>query len=238
MKWISILVSGLLLAHPLTAQIKRSKTSRLDSDPDIVQLQEVVATPIKLRVIREAPVFSDKNGSHRLGFLKADQDVELEAMTAKVYRVRGQGTRNGIAGWVAPWAFSHTEKDFAAKLSQLYERQVTVQKIIASNQIAIGMTLDEVSQSRGKPTKTSVRRTAEGDSGTWEYIDFEEIEHFITRIDPISGQAFRQFSHMTREEKGKSTVEFKAGLVTALEETEDSSSSRVKIIVPPILLGW
>ena len=225
-------------AFPANAQIKRDRRSLLNSDPEVVYLEEIVDPAIKLRVVKEAPVYADKDGNRRLGYLKSDQTVELEGMTEKAYKVRGQGTRNGIAGWVAPWAFSHPEEEFVAKLKNLYERQIAVTAIIQAQGIAIGMTLDEVAQSRGKPTKTSVRRTADGESGTWEFIDFEEVKHYVTRVDPVSGQAFRQLSHITQEEKGKSIVEFKDGLVTALEESEDNTGGIARIVVPPLVFGW
>jgi len=237
MKAILLLIVAAFVL-PLNAEIKRERKSLLNSDPGVVYLEELVDPPIKLKVVKEAPVYADKEGNRRLGYLKADQSVTLEGMTEKVYRVRGQGTRNGIAGWVAPWAFSHPEKDFVDKLKQFYERQIAVTEIIEAKGIAIGMTLDEVAQSRGKPTKTSVRRTAEGETGSWEFIDYEEVKHYITRIDTVSGQAFRQLSHVTQEEKGKSVVEFANGIVTALEETENNGGGSVRIIVPPLVLNW
>ena len=223
---------------PLIAQTDRDRRSLLDSDPEVAYLSEIVDKPIKLKVIKEAPVYSDKNGTRRLGFLKADQVVELEEMTEKVYRVRGKGTRNGIAGWVAPWAFSHPQEDFVAKLKKLFERQMAVNEIIAANGVAIGMTENEVAKSLGKPTKTSVRRTADGQESTWEFIIYEDVNHYVTRVDAISGQVFRQLSHVTREEKGKTTVEFKDSLVTALEETEDNNSGNPRIVVPPFVFAW
>lgn len=231
-------ILGVALALPLATSAKAERKSLLNDDPEVVYLEKIVEAPIKLKVTKEAPVYSDKDGKHRLGFLRADQIVELEGMTAKAYRVRGQGTKYGIAGWVPPWAFSHPEEDFVEKLKKLYERQIAVNEIIKAEGIAIGMTLDEVAQSRGKPTKTSIRRTASGEAGSWEYIDYDEIKHYITRVDPVSGQPYRQLSHVTREETGKTVVEFKDGLVTALEESEDSGAGNVKIIVPPLILRW
>lgn len=226
----------LALALPLKGETDRR--SLLNDDPDVVYLNTVVEKPIKLKVIKQAPVFSDKDGNHRLGFLKADQVVELEGMTEKAYRVRGQGTRHGIAGWVPPWAFSHPQEDFVAKLKQLYDRQIAVNEIIEAKGIAIGMTMDEVARSRGKPTKTSLRRTAKGQSGSWEYLEYDEVKHYITRVDPASGQPYRQLSHVTREETGKTSVEFEDGLVTALEESENNGPGNVRIVVPPLVFGW
>ena len=100
-------------------QIKRDRDSLLESEPGVVYLNQVFTKPVKLNVIEQAQVFSDKDGKHRLGFLKSDQVVELEGMTEKAYRVRGQGTNDGIAGWVSPKAFSHSDKDFVEKLKQV-----------------------------------------------------------------------------------------------------------------------
>lgn len=235
---IAILASALLVL-PLAAQVKRAeRKSLLDSDPDVVYLEQAVKKPVLLKVIKEAPVFSDKEGSHRLGSLKADQTVRLEAITDKIYRVRGQGTRDGIAGWVAPWAFSSTDPEFVAHLKQLYERQIQVQALIAAKEVAVGMTLDEVSQSRGTPTKTTVRKTETGQSGRWEYIDYEEVKHYITRVDPVTGGVYRQLSHVTQVEKGRTSVEFVNNVVSAVEESKNRQGGNVRIVVPPLIFGW
>jgi len=239
MKAESILILSLVFALLISTEAKSERKSLLNSEPGVIYLEEILEVPIKLKVIKEAPVYSDKEGKIRLGFLKANQTVELEGMTEKAYRVRGQGrSNNGIVGWVGPHAFSHPQEDFIAKLKQLYERQILVKKIIDDKGIAIGMTLDEVDKSRGKPTKTSVRRTAKGEAGSWEYIDYEEVKHYVTRIDPVSGQAFRQLSHVTREETGKTVVEFENGLVSALQEDVDNGPGNVRIIIPPLVFGW
>jgi hypothetical protein len=233
---ISVLLS-LALTLVTHGQTKKDKESLLDSVPGVVYLNQVFENPVKLNVIEQAQVFSDKDGNHRLGFLKADQIVELEGMTERAYRVRGQGTTDGIAGWVSPKAFSHSDKDFVEKLKKIYERQIAVNEIIKNKGLAIGMTVNEVKQARGKATKTTMRVTPTGESGSWEYIDFDEVRHFITKVDPVSGQTYRQLSHITQEEKGKTTVEFTDGAVSALEEMEDQGAGNVKIIIPPVVFG-
>jgi hypothetical protein len=230
---------GLLLILPLSAQTKRQeRRSLLDSDPEVVYLDRTLPKPIKLTVIKEAPVYSDKSGSHRLGFLKANQTVELEAITEKAYRVRGKSLHDGIVGWVAPWAFSSKDPDFVENLKKLYHRQMAVQAIIDAKEVAIGMTMDEVGQAKGKPTKTTLRRTATGQSGQWEFIDYEETKHYVTRVDPSTGLVYRQLSHVTQEEKSKVTVEFENDVVTAVEESEDNKGGNVRVIVPPVVFHW
>ena len=230
------LLISVVLILPLSAQVAR--TSLLDSDPEVVYLDRTLEKPIDLKVIKEAPVYSDKEGKHRLGFLKADQTVRLEAITDKVYRIRSKSLRDGIAGWVAPWAFSSNDPEFVAHFKELYERQIQVQALIAAKQLAVGMTLDEVAQSRGKATQTSVRKTGKGQTGRWEYIDYEEVKNYITRVNPANGAVYRQLASVTREEKGRTSVEFENGIVTAVEESENRQGGNVRIVVPPVVFGW
>ena len=125
------------------------------------------------------------------------------------------------------------------RLKEYYTRQIDVQKLIAAKQVAVGMTLEEVGKSLGKPTKTTVRKTEKGQSGRWEFIEYDEVKHYITRIDPVSGIAYRQFSHMTQTEKNRTAVEFEDGIVSAVEESEDNQGGgNVRIVVPPLIFGW
>ena len=235
---ISAIVAAMLVL-PMQAQIKRAeRKSLLDADPSVVYMDQALKKPVELKVVKEAPVFSDKEGKQRLGTLKADQTVRLEAITDKIYRVRGQGTRDGISGWVAPWAFSSTDPQFVANLKQLYDRQIQVQTLIANKQLAAGMTLDEVTLAIGKPTKTSLRKTATGQSGRWEFIDYEEIKNYVTEVDRATGQTYRRLVSVTQQEKGKTSVEFENDTVTAVEESEDRRGGTVRIIVPPVIFHW
>ncbi len=236
--WIGI---GLAMVFGASAQgqvFKRAEhKSLLDSDPDVVYMDQVLKQPLELMVDKEAPVYSDKDGRVRLGFLKTAQKVKLEAMTAKVYKVRGQGTRDGIAGWVGPWAFSSNDPQFVEHLKKLYDRQIEVRKLLAAHDLAVGMTLEEVEQSRGKPTKTQIRKTSGGQSGRWEYIDFQQVPNYQTFRDPRSGQLVQQVVSYTQVEKGKTSVEFENGVVSAIEESESHKGGSVRIIVPPIVFG-
>ncbi len=218
---------------------RKDRPSLLDSDPDVVYLDQFMEKPVMLHVAKQAPVFSDRNGNNRLGFLKADQKVRVEAITDKVYRVRGQGLTDGIAGWVAPWAFTSSDPDFVKHLKEIYDRQIQVQRLIADKQIAIGMTLGEVEQAVGKPTKTSVRKTEKGNSGKWEYIEYREIKHYATRVDPVSGQAYRVLTHVEQIERERTNVEYEDDVVTAIEESEDRRRrNRIITIIPPFPWVW
>ncbi len=76
------------------------------------------------------------------------------------------------------------------------------------------MTMVEMGKSCGKPTKTSVRRIAQGEGGSWEQIDYDEVTRYTTR------------------------VELENSIVTAEHEDEDNGAANVKIIFPPLVFGW
>ncbi|MBK1883316.1 hypothetical protein JIN85_12890 [Luteolibacter pohnpeiensis] len=222
-----------------TAEIQRDeRRSLLDSDPDVVYLDQTVKNPIMLEVIKEAPIYSTKEGTRQIGTLQINQTLKLEAMTEKAYRVRGKGVGKAVVGWVGPWAFKSKDPDFVENLKKLYQRQIEVVALIDANDVAIGMTLEEVTSSLGKPVKTASRKTANGETGKWEYIEYEDVKHYVTRIDPYSGAVYRQFSHITREEKSKTAVEFENNVVTAIERMEDEKGANVRIIVPPVIFRW
>ncbi len=234
-----VLFLTMILVLPLAAQVKRlERASLLNTEPGVVYLDGLMEKPLELDVIKEAPVFSDKDGKFRLGTLKAGQSVKVEAITDKVYRVRGQGIRDGIAGWVGPWAFSSKDPEFVKRLKEFYDRQIQVQALIEAKAVAVGMTLHEISLSRGKPTKTNVRKTEKGETGKWEYVDYDQVKHYTTRVDPTTGATFRQLSHITQVEKGRTNVEFENGVVIAVEESEDNQGGNVRIVVPPLIFGW
>lgn len=239
MKLEILAIVAACLVTSVEAQPRRTeRKSLLDSDPSVIYLDQALKKPVELKVVKEAPVFSDKEGNHRLGTLKANQTVRVEAITDKIYRVRGQGTRNGISGWVAPWAFSSTDPEFVGNFKLLYERQMQVQALIAARQVAVGMTLEEVAQSRGQATKTTLRKTATGQSGRWEFIEYEDVKNYATEIDRVTGQAYRRLVSVTRVEKGRTAVEFENDVVTAVEESEDNQGGSVRIIVPPLTYRW
>jgi hypothetical protein len=230
----AILFAG-ALALPLNAEVKRTPAmSLLDSEPGVVYLEQAAVKPLELKVVREAPVFSDKEGKHQLGTLAANQIARIEAITDKAYRVRGMGKREGIAGWVAPWAFSPDDPEFATKLKQFYDRQIQVQQLIAKGEIACGMTMDEISRVLGKPTKTSSRKTESGETASWEYVRYEEVKHYITIVEPSTGTPYRKLSHITQEEKSRIKVDFENRITVAIEESEDQSRKNPLIIVPPM----
>lgn len=215
-----------------------ARPSRLDSDPEVVYLKDHLDKPFLVEVVKEAPLYSNQNGGLRLGSVKVGRKMQVVALTDKVFKVRGIGADKRTAGWAGSWAFEAGNPEALEQLEQLRQREVEVRALIDAGEIAVGMTLDEISQVRGKPTKTSVRKTGKGQSGRWEWVKYDQEKQYVTRVDPASGQVYRQFSHYTQIEKNRTVVEFEDGIVTAIEESKNRKAGGVRIVVPPVICGW
>ncbi len=227
-----------LLATVMAAAELRKKASLLNDDPEVVYTGEFTDKKIELLVVKPTTVYSTKKGGRKLGVLKVDTKVTFIGMTEKAYKIRGTAIHGGVSGWVSPKALGSKDKDFVENFKKVYERQKVVRDLIARHEIAIGMSVEEVSAALGRPTKTKVRQTVKGKTGVWEFIQYEEQDHYQAVRDPVTGRVFRQYSHTTKEEIGKVVVEFENEVVTAIEESENNGGGKVKIVTPPLILAW
>ena len=231
-----VLLLPLLASGPAAADL-REKSSLLNDDPGVVYTEEFTDKKIELLVVKPSTVYSTKKGGRKLGVLKVDTKVTFIGMTEKVYKIRGTAVHGGVSGWVSPKALGSKDKDFVENFKKVYERQKVVRDLIAKHEIAIGMSMEEVSAALGRPTKTKVRQTVKGKTGVWEFIQYEEQDHYQTVRD-LTGRVFREYSHTTREEIGKIVIEFENEVVTAIEESENNGDGKVKIVTPPLIFAW
>ncbi|MBT8037664.1 MAG: hypothetical protein KJO21_08980 [Verrucomicrobiae bacterium] len=231
----TLLALAISLISPLSAAPKRSL---LNNDPDVIYLNEHVEHAVQLLVAKPTTIYATKNGGRRLGTFNINTQVELLAMTEKAYRVKGQASHAGVTGWVDPQLLASKDKDFIANLKTLYNRQMIVKELIANHDIAIGMTLKEVEQSLGKPTETEVKQNRKGESGKWAYVVSKEQKHYRTVIDPFTGRAYRQLSHITTEEKSRITVEFEDNVITSVTRKTNDGPGKVRIIPAPVVFHW
>ena len=126
-------------------------------------------------------------------------------------------------------------EEWYANLKKLYERQIIVTELIAKNDVAIGMTLDEVKKSLGEPTETEVKQTRQGESGKWDFVVTEEQKHYSLVRDPHTGSTYRQLSHVTTEEISRTTIEFENSTITSVTRKRNNGPNKVRIISAPIV---
>lgn len=227
-----LLVAALLLPFWAVAQT-------LNTDPNVVYVDEISENPIQLKVVKEGTVFSTKKGGRKRGVLQIGSMIDLVGFTENAYKIKGKRTNgDGVSGWVSPLALTTNDQDFVKKFKAIYERQMIVKELIENKEVALGMTEDEVYQSYGNPTKTRVRRTKESVTMTWEFVEYEIENHYSTYRDPATGATYRQLSHTTKEEVSNTTVEFENGIVSAVEESEDHGKARRRTVASPMVVFW
>ncbi len=221
------------------AQIKKSESTFLKNDQDVIFIEDLTAEKIVFDVIENRPVFFTKQGNNKLASIQKGAKAELIAFDDRAYKIKTKGRNGNIVGWVSPHALSCNDPDFISNFKKVYERQIIVNQYIRNEEVTIGMTPEEVIASLGEPTKTSLRRTNKGDSGRFEYIETYEQKHYAYFRDPRTGQSYKKLSHVTEEIKSKTVIDFENHAVSAIEESIDNSiRKRPSIVTRPIYLDY
>ena len=154
---------------------------------------------------------------------------------------------------------SHNEleplpEDLLANLKKSEERRRIVDDLIARNEVAIGMTIDEVGRSLGKPQKVTNRADQEGTTQIWEFIKYDLVPQ--TTYAPGYGQTIFNPPHKppvviqsggyyprqstSRSPWADSRCPFKDGIVDSLDQTEGTlyGAGRVSVVTPPVNVYW
>jgi hypothetical protein len=224
------------IAPALVATPRANPGSSLSREPGAIYLEDFVDQRVELLAIDEVPIYATAQRQRALGTLKKGRKVVVVAMTDKQYQIRGQALHGQVKGWVFPSALASLDKDFVANLRSLYERQKIVGELIAENQIALGMNIDEVVASMGKPSRKNSKLNKAGRSDTYEYITYDRVSRYRTGYDRF-GNLVQQLYYV-KVESGKLSVSFKDEVVETIEETEGNplGGGGVKIVPFPINL--
>lgn len=224
----------LALLCGIPAAIAAPPGYNLAKEKGAIYLKDILEEDQKItfKVLRSTTVYSNKDATGALGTLDGNQNAELIAFSPFALRVRGKGTNGFIVGWVNPRDLEAPSPDVLENLKKTAERREQVVKLIAAKEVALGMTTGEVSESWGTPTKQESRVTADGRADVWEFIEYEIVPRYEMVRDPYNGQVYRRLVAHEKIEKGKSTVEFKEGIVTGVSEKVDNSRRRELLVVP------
>ena len=215
---------------------KKSNKSGLAREPGAIYLSDFTTSHTKLRVKGEPPIYKSTLRKNALGILKKNGEVELVAMTDKQYRVRGKAQHDTVVGWVLPSQLTSLDKDFIANLRALYERQKKVEALIENGEIALGMTVDEVAESLGRPDRKSSKLDRGGRRDTYEYVTYKRIPQFRYARDSY-GRLYQE-TYYIKVESGRLKVAFNDKIVESIEEVEGepNGAGRVKIVPAPIII--
>lgn len=229
-------------------------------EPGAIYLSDFHEKLPRFRLLAPAPCYFEADMRRSAGILRFPQAVQLDAISVQgMLRVRGNAKQGGVAAWIEPRFVTGLPENYLEIAARAEQRRREVEELIARNEVAIGMSLDEVTRSLGKPQKRSSRTGREGSTQTYEYIRYKLIPQTVyspsyvqsitgVRPDPRArletvvvrgGYGYDASTLYVKVPVGTMTVGFVNGLVETVEESEGTlSGANATIVVPPVNLVW
>lgn len=248
-----------LLRHSLASllgllALSDSGAAPIIRDPGAIYLSDFGRKPMTLKLLRAAPCYFDMALTRYAGTLRYPQAVKVEAFSDNACRVRGNAQQGGVAAWVPYSDLEPLPEGLLTNLKKSEERRQMVEALIAKNEVALGMTMDEVGRSLGKPQKKTQRMDKSTTQQVWEYIKYELVPQttyapgYSQTVIPgkkpgrdvvVQGSGYYANTIYVKVPVGKLTVTFKDGIVESLDQTEGTTSGgQVSIVTPPINVYW
>jgi len=226
-------------------------------EPGAIYLSDFGQKPLRLKVLNNsAPCFFDVAMTRFAGTLRFPQVVQVEAVTDTACRIRGNAQQGGVAAWVSYDQLEALPDGLLVNLKKSEERRHIVEALIAKNEVAIGMTSDEVSRSLGKPQKKTNRASKEGTEQIWEFIKYELVpqtsyapgvtQTVIPGTKPgkpgsvVTQSGMYANTIYVKVPVGTLKVSFKDNIVETLDQTEGTlaSGGQVSVVIPPLNVYW
>ena len=223
-----------------------------------IYLSDFGHKPLRVKILRPAPCYFDISMTRYAGTLRFPQIVQVEAFADRGCRIRGNARQGGVAAWIPYAELEPLPEGLLANLKKSEERRKVVDVLIARNEVAIGMTIDEVGRSLGKPQKVTNRADKHGTQQVWEFIKYTLVPQ--TTYAPGYGQTIVTHPGMPNKPQtmivqgggyfpstiyvkvpvGTLKVSFKDGIVDALDQSEGTlvGAGQVSVVTPPINVYW
>ena len=236
MKALALAVSLVLSCEALTA-------SPIIRDPGALYLSDFGQKPLKVKVLRPAMCYFDIDMTRYAGTLRFPQIVQVEALADYGCRIRGNAQQGGVAAWIPYNELEPLPDGLLANLKKSEERRKMVEALIAKNEVAIGMTVDEVGRSLGKPQKITNRADQTGTAQIWEFVRYTYVPQttYVPNSNPfVPAGGYVPTTVYVKVPVGTLRVSFKDGLVDSLDQTEGTlvGAGQVSVVTPPINVYW
>ena len=227
---------GLLSPLSSSAQLLDRNRSALADEPGTLSVEGLLDRPLTLKVAREARIYYASTFDRVLGTMAPGTPVSLVAMSDTGYRVRGRARHGDVAGWMLKTDVISADPNLGENLKKLYERQLRIQELIDANEVALGMTVEEVELSLGRPTRRSSKLTAAGRDDMLEYAVYDRVPQTVTGRDGL-GRIVQSIVYV-KVEVGTLSITFRDNVAEEIEEKKGNplGTGGVKIVVPPIIV--
>ena len=209
----------------------------LARQPGAIYLEDFFDQPYRLRVLQDSAIYYNSDLARFLGTLRRGQLVELQAIDDKqgLLRVRGQAQQGQVAGWIEARNVTALDPAFVVGLRRSVERRKQIAALTADGEIALGMTMEEVTACLGQPVKKSSHADTGGVVESWEYVRYVVVPRTVAGYDGFG----RLYSTVVYERvpSGKFTASFGNGVVSAIDRTDVTNAGAltpVRSVPPPV----
>lgn len=247
---LAVLLSLLAMDEAFSAPIIR--------EAGAIYLSDFGLKPLRVKVLRAAPCYFDIGLTRYAGTLRYPQAVQIEAVADHACRIRGNAQQGGVAAWIPYEDLEPLPENLVANLKKSEERRKIVEALIAKNEVAIGMTIDEVGRSLGKPQKKTKRADKDGTQQVWEFIKYELVpqtsyapgytQSVVTYptgtgtggVVVSGGAGYTASTIYIKVAVGTLKVTFKDEIVESLDQSEGTTvgAGQVSIVTPPLNVYW
>lgn len=206
-------------------------------EPGFIYLADFGQKPLHV-LLKGGPAdaYFDTAMTRYAGTLRYPQAVEVLGFGENLYRIRGKAQQGQILAYLPPAALEPVNPELIASLRKAEDRRKLVEALIAKNEVALGMTPEEVHRSLGKPQKKTQTANADGVTQVWEFVTYALIPQYTTAIGPNGFPV--QTTTFIKTPKGKMDVNFKDGVVSELKQSEGNvlTGNETTVVVPPVFV--
>src|SRR4051812_27225267 len=100
-------------------------------EPGAIYLEDVVKRAVRVPLLADATVYYEADRRRVLGMMRKGQQVEVQAISDTVYRVRGVAQQGQVAGWIDPKFLAPLKAEFIDSVRQNAARHDQVQALLA-----------------------------------------------------------------------------------------------------------
>ncbi len=225
----------------IAATVLITVTPHLPAEPitreaGAIYFSDFDAEPLELKVLQPGPAYFDLDGTRYVGTLRVPQTVEVQAISDRAYRIRGNAQQGQILGWIGPGYLEAIPEKTLTALRESDERRKVVAALIAEGEVAIGMTPTEVSLSIGEPEKTTTKTTTDGVEQVWEFVKYASIPQQTNVVGPNG--VLNIATTYIQTPVGRLTINFKDNVVESLDQSEGTilTGNQTTVVAPPILV--
>ena len=226
-----LLAAVLITVLPNQSLAQFGKSSTILRESGALYVEDATDRVIQLPALRDSPIYYNSDLKRFLGTIRAGTRMQLLAISGELYKVRGQATHSFVVGWMRSADLTAVDPKFVDNLKKLSERKRVVEQLIKNKQVALGMRLEEVRESLGRPTEKSSKLDRGGRKDTYEYIDHAMVPQLRT-VQGIDGRLYNTYVS-TRVIASHLIVTFENEIVVSVEEKEANAPVRPAIRIPP-----